>query len=29
VLVVWSLLGASVVNLIVAVNHRRDRYIAR
>jgi len=29
VLVLWSLLGASVVNLIVAVNHRRDRYIAR
>ena len=28
-LVVWSLLGAAVVNLIVAVNHRRDRYIAR
>jgi uncharacterized membrane-anchored protein YitT (DUF2179 family) len=28
-LVLWSLLGAAVVNLIVAVNHRRDRYIAR
>ena len=28
-LVVWSLLGAVVVNLIVAVNHRGDRYIAR
>lgn len=28
-LVVWSLLGAAVVNLIVAVNHRRDRYVAR
>jgi uncharacterized membrane-anchored protein YitT (DUF2179 family) len=28
-LVVLSLLGAAVVNLIVAVNHRRDRYIAR
>jgi uncharacterized membrane-anchored protein YitT (DUF2179 family) len=27
-LVVWSLLGAVVVNLIIAVNHRRDRYIA-
>jgi uncharacterized membrane-anchored protein YitT (DUF2179 family) len=27
-LVVWSLLGAVVLNLIVAVNHRRDRYIA-
>ena len=28
-LVVWSLLGAVIVNLIVAVNHRGDRYIAR
>lgn len=28
-LVGWSLLGAVVVNLIVAVNHRKDRYIAR
>jgi uncharacterized membrane-anchored protein YitT (DUF2179 family) len=28
VLVAWSLLGAVIVNLIVAVNHRRDRYIA-
>jgi uncharacterized membrane-anchored protein YitT (DUF2179 family) len=28
-LALWSLLGAAVVNLIVAVNHRRDRYIAR
>ncbi len=28
-LVIWSLLGAVVVNLIVAVNHRGDRYIAR
>ena len=27
-LVGWSLLGAVIVNLIVAVNHRRDRYIA-
>lgn len=27
--VVWSLLGAVVVNLIIAVNHRKDRYIAR
>lgn len=26
--VLWSMLGASVLNLIVAVNHRRDRYIA-
>jgi uncharacterized membrane-anchored protein YitT (DUF2179 family) len=29
VLVVWSLLGSVVVNLIIAVNHRRDRYVAR
>lgn len=28
-LVVWSLFGAVVVNLIIAVNHRRDRYVAR
>lgn len=27
--VAWSLLGAVVVNLIIAVNHRRDRYVAR
>ena len=27
--VAWSLLGAVIVNLIVAVNHRKDRYIAR
>ena len=27
-LVGWSLLGALVVNLIVGVNHRNDRYIA-
>lgn len=26
--VLWSLLGAIVINLIIAVNHRRDRYIA-
>lgn len=26
--VVWSLLGAVVINLIIAINHRRDRYIA-
>lgn len=29
ILVAYSLLGAVVVNLIIAVNHRRDRYIAR
>lgn len=28
-LVAWSLLGAVVTNLIVGVNHRRDRYIGR
>ena len=28
-LVAWSLLGAIVVNLIIAVNHRKDRYIGR
>lgn len=28
-MVAWSLLGAVVVNLIVAVNHRRDRYLGR
>jgi uncharacterized membrane-anchored protein YitT (DUF2179 family) len=27
-MVLWSLLGAVVVNLIIAINHRRDRYIA-
>ncbi|PQO23446.1 YitT family protein [Rhodobacteraceae bacterium WD3A24] len=27
-MVLWSLAGAVVVNLIIAVNHRRDRYIA-
>lgn len=26
--VLWSLLGAVVINLIIAINHRRDRYIA-
>ncbi len=26
--VLWSVLGAVVLNLIIAVNHRRDRYIA-
>jgi len=29
VMVGLSLLGAVVVNLIIAVNHRRDRYIGR
>lgn len=24
----WSFLGALVVNLVIAINHRRDRYIA-
>ena len=28
-LVLWSLLGAAITNLIIAVNHRKDRYIAR
>jgi uncharacterized membrane-anchored protein YitT (DUF2179 family) len=27
-IVIWSLLGAIVLNLIIAINHRRDRYIA-
>lgn len=27
-LVMWSLAGAVVLNLVIAVNHRRDRYIA-
>lgn len=27
-LVLWSLFGAVVLNLVIAVNHRRDRYIA-
>lgn len=26
--VFWSLLGAIVLNIIIAINHRRDRYIA-
>ncbi len=26
-LVLWSLLGAAVVNAIIGINHRRDRYI--
>lgn len=29
VLVGWSLAGSVVVNLIIAVNHRKDRYIGR
>lgn len=28
-LVLWSLLGAVAVNMIIAVNHRKDRYVAR
>lgn len=28
ILVLWSLLGALVLNAIIAINHRRDRYIA-
>jgi uncharacterized membrane-anchored protein YitT (DUF2179 family) len=27
-MVLWSLIGAVVLNLVIAVNHRRDRYIA-
>ena len=27
-LVAWSFLGALVLNLVIAMNHRRDRYIA-
>jgi uncharacterized membrane-anchored protein YitT (DUF2179 family) len=27
--VVWSLLGAAFLNIIIALNHRRDRYIAK
>lgn len=27
-LVLWSALGAAVVNLTIAINHRRDRYVA-
>ncbi|TXI04769.1 MAG: YitT family protein [Pseudorhodobacter sp.] len=26
--VLWSALGALVVNLVIAINHRRDRYVA-
>lgn len=25
--VLWSALGAAVLNLVIAINHRRDRYI--
>jgi uncharacterized membrane-anchored protein YitT (DUF2179 family) len=28
VIIAWSFLGALVVNLVIAINHRRDRYIA-
>ncbi|CAN0603451.1 unnamed protein product, partial [Ectocarpus sp. 12 AP-2014] len=28
-LVMWSLLGAVIINLIITVNHRHDRYVAR
>ena len=27
-LAIWSVLGAVILNLIISVNHRRDRYIA-
>ncbi|WP_458790648.1 YitT family protein [Yoonia sp. MH D7] len=27
-IVAWSLMGAIVTNMVIAVNHRRDRYIA-
>ena len=27
-LVIYSLVGAVVVNLVIAINHRKDRYIA-
>ncbi len=27
--VAWSLMGAMILNVIITVNHRRDRYIAR
>jgi len=27
-IIAWSLLGAVVLNLVITVNHRRDRYIA-
>jgi uncharacterized membrane-anchored protein YitT (DUF2179 family) len=28
-IVLWSVLGAAILNAIITVNHRRDRYIAR
>lgn len=28
-MVAWSLLGAVILNVVIIVNHRRDRYIAR
>ncbi|SLN28657.1 hypothetical protein ROJ8625_01218 [Roseivivax jejudonensis] len=28
-IVAWSLLGAVILNVIITINHRRDRYIAR
>jgi uncharacterized membrane-anchored protein YitT (DUF2179 family) len=28
-IVVWSLLGAVILNIIITINHRRDRYVAR
>ena len=27
--VIWSLFGAVILNLIITINHRRDRYVAR
>jgi uncharacterized membrane-anchored protein YitT (DUF2179 family) len=27
--VLWSLLGAAILNQLITVNHRRDRYVAR
>ena len=27
-LVIWSLLGAAILNVIIGINHRRDHYIA-
>ena len=28
-IVLWSLLGAAILNQLITVNHRRDRYVAR
>ncbi|SFB14693.1 Uncharacterised 5xTM membrane BCR, YitT family COG1284 [Poseidonocella pacifica] len=28
-IVLWSLLGSVILNLIITINHRRDRYVAR